>query len=198
MLRLKPTTIIALDPYSAGFSEIVLARFKGDFPTSGNLIQAVVLNPKEAGLSFETDLASVGDSTFDLSARKNVQMEAGKAQALFEREANSLEPSLIELFGAGRRAAEIARARREGIQIVRNRMVYLLVSSPESFARGVILELVRLIRLLFARFYTEEPYSLHVVVMLPSLFEHPGSVDYAATYALLKTLDQSASSGMVI
>jgi hypothetical protein len=198
MLRLKPTTIIALDPYSAGFAEMVLARFKRAFPTSGNLIQAVALNPGDAGLSLETDLASVGESTFDLAARNTVRMEAGKAQALFEHDANSLEPSLIELFGAGRRAAEIAQARRDGIEIVRNRMVYLLVSSSESFARGVILELVRLIRLLFARFYTEEPYSLHVVVMLPSLFEHPRSVDYAATYALLKTLDQSASSGMVI
>lgn len=200
MLKLKPITIIALDPHAASFCESVRQRLELDFGARGRLIQTYLLTGEGGKLRFDSNLAAAGDPRFDLQA---VRAEAGRpsaeeAGAMFEREAAGLEPDLIEMFGAGRSAAEIDAARHEGIEIVRNRMIFLMLSSSDPFASGVVVDLARQIRWLFATRFSQELFALQSVVLLPGLFERVESPDYAATYTLLKRLDHAMSKGIMV
>jgi hypothetical protein len=200
MLKLKPITIIALDPYAASFCESVRQRLELDFGTRGRLIQTYVLTGDGGALNFESNLAAASDPRFDLQvARTELKRpSAEEAHALFEREAARIEPTLIDMFGAGRRAPEMEAALREGIEIVRRRMIFLMLSSSDPFASGVVLDLAQQIRWLFATRFSQELFDLQLVVLLPGLFEHAESPDYAATYMLLKRLDHSMTKGMMV
>ncbi len=200
MQKLKPVTIIALDPHAAAFCEAVRGRLEKDFGARGRLIQTYSLINDGSTLKFESDLSATADLRFDLKAARNEakRMEAEEAHALFERESPNIEPALIEMLGAGRNSAEIDAARREGIEIVRTRMIFLVLSSSDSFARGLALDLTRQIRWLFATRFAQELFDLQSVVLLPGLFESPEPPDYAATYALLKQLDHSMTAGVMI
>lgn len=200
MQKLKPVTIIALDPHAAAFCVAVRGRLERDFGARGRLIQTYSLIKDGNTLKFESDLAATADSRFDLLAARTEakRMEAEEAQALFEREANSIEPNIIEMLGAGRSSAEIDAARREGIDIVRRRMIFLVFSSSDSFARGLVLNLTRQIRWIFATRFAQELFDLQAVVLMPGLFESPEPPDYAATYALLKKLDHSMTAGLMV
>jgi hypothetical protein len=201
VLRLKPITIIALDPHTSAFCDYLRGHLERGFGERGRLIQMQALVSDGGGaLKLEANLPSIADSRFDLQAARQgtKRIGADDAHSLFEKEAASLEPALIAMLGSGRRAAEIEAARREGIDIVKNRTIYLLLSSSDSFARGVLLDLAAQIRWLFAIRFTQELYTLDVVVMLPGLFEHAEPPDYAATYALLKKLDHSCTTGLMI
>jgi hypothetical protein len=109
-----------------------------------------------------------------------------------------LQGHLSEIFDAGRRAAEIDGAHLLGIELARNRAIYLLLSSADPVASGVIIELARLIRWLFVIRFVQELYELHAVVLLPNLFAQPSEADFAAAYDLLKRLDHSFASGLNI
>jgi hypothetical protein len=64
--RLKPTLILALDPFAAAFCEGVRSRLERDFGARGSLIQTYVLVRKGEQFYFESDLTLVKDETFDL------------------------------------------------------------------------------------------------------------------------------------
>jgi hypothetical protein len=201
MLRFKPITLIALDPYTAAFCEKVRLHLERDFGDRGSLLQSCALTADgKTSLGFVRDLSSVADFGFDLATTRQgpKRMQAAEAQAAFEASVANLEPLLNEMLESGRRATEIAKARQAGIEIVRNRMVYLLVSSTDTFANGTVIELARLIRWVFTTRFAQELYSLHAVILLPDLFEQAQHADYAAAYALLKKLDHSISSGLTI
>jgi hypothetical protein len=200
MLKLKPMTILALDPHAAAFCAAVRGRLARDFGARGRLIQTHMLLGDGKTLRFESDLDAVADTRFDLRAARMEakRMAAAEAHDLFEREATSLEPSLIEMLETGRSATEIDEARRDNIEIVRQRMIFLLFSSSDSFARGLALDLTRQIRWLFATRFSQEQFFLQAVVLLPGLFEHAEPPDCAATYELLKKLDHSVSQGMFV
>ncbi|HEY0408077.1 MAG TPA: hypothetical protein VGC89_20235 [Pyrinomonadaceae bacterium] len=200
MQKLKPMTILALDPHAAAFCAAVRGRLARDFGARGRLIQTHVLINDGQTLRFESDLDSVADPRFDLqAARAEAQrMTADEAHALFERERANLEPPLINMLETGRNATEIDAARRENIDIVRQRMIFLLFSSSDPFARGVALDLTRQIRWLFATRFSQEQFFLQAVVLLPGLFEKAEPPDYAATYDLLKKLDYSISEGLFV
>jgi hypothetical protein len=200
MQKLKPVTIIALDPHAAGFCAAVRRRLERDFGARGRLIQTYSLIHDGNTLNFESNLTSTADLRFDLRAARSEakRLEAEEAHALFERVANSIEPALIEMLGAGRSSVEIDEARRENIEIMRRRMIFLVFSSSDSFASGLVLDLARQIRWLFANKFTQELFDLQSIVLLPGLFEWPETPDYAATYALLKKLDYSMTTGLRI
>jgi hypothetical protein len=194
MLRLKPITILALDPHAAAFCISVRERLARDFGSRGNLIQTQVLTSDDGTLEFTKNLENVADPRFDLEfARQQANRpEPSAVHRLYEKDSASLEPSLIEMFESGRSAAEIDAARRDNVEIVRQRNIFLILSSSDPFANGVVINLTRQIRWLFATRFTEEQYFLQAVILLPGLFLHPEPSDYAATYDLMKKVDHSA------
>lgn len=200
MARMKPTILISLDPHAAAFCERAQAKLERDLGYSGSLVRSYgLIAPGDADPSLEKNLSAIADFAFQLSAPANdSKPSAEEAQADFESKSAGLEPELSEILEAGRRAAEIEKARQLGIELARNRLVYLVLSSADAAAGGVVIELARLIRWLFATRFTQELYELHAVVLLPDLFEQPQPAHFARAYALLKKLDHSVSTGLFI
>ena len=199
MLLLKPTTIIALDAHAAAFCEASCSRLERDFGTRGLLIQAHALTfTKAEGLTFDPLPSAFADPSFDLAAdgARERAWDTTEHEIIeaFKRDSAKVEAALSQIFRAGRRASEIESALRDGVRIAEERVVYLVLSSSEPFAGEVVLQVLRLIRWLFARRFTGEPYSLHLLVLLPDLLIGHGISHSAATYALLKVLDHAASS----
>ncbi|MEH1814491.1 MAG: hypothetical protein V7K26_06625 [Nostoc sp.] len=64
-----------------------------------------------------------------------------------------------------------------------------MLSASNQFARGVFFDIVRLIRWLFSKYFTDIPYSLEALLLLPGLFTQATTADYGAAYAFLKELD---------
>ena len=200
MSRLKPTILIALDRHAAAFCERVQLNLERDLGYRGSLVKSysLVLDD-ETGLAIEANLSAVADYSFTLSATEESNTSsAEEVQAVFETKSFELEPQLSEIFEAGRRYDEIQKAREAGIEIARNRMVYLVLSSADRVARGLIIEFARLIRWLFATRFSQELYELHAVVLLPNLFKQATQADFAAAYSLLKKLDHNLLSGLTI
>lgn len=200
MRRLKPTILISLDRYSAAFCERVQVKLERDLDYHGSLVQSygLVVGAEDA-THLEKDLAAIADRSFNLNTTRDVNRPtADEAQAAFEAKVYDLEPELSEMFEAGRRSVEIERARLSGIDLARNRMIYLLLSSVDSVANGVVIELARLLRWLFVTRFVQELCELHAVVLLPNLFEQPSKIDFAAAYALLKKLDHHFASSLTI
>ena len=199
MLLLKPTTIIALDAYAAAFCEASCARLERDFGLRGRLIQSHALTfSKPKGAEFVSLPSAFSDSTFDLGserARERAGAVSAKAVAeTFKHDSDKLEGALSLILRTGRKASEIESALRDGVRIAEERVVYLVLSSSEPFAGEVVLQVIRLIRWLFAKRFTGEPYSLHVIVLLPDLLVGHGPSHYGTTYALFKGLDHVAAS----
>ena len=200
MRRLKPTILISLDRKAVAFCERVQIKLERDLAYRGSLVQSYgLVADEEAPTHLERNLGAIADHNFNLTTTQDLtRPSADEAQAAFEGRAYDLEPELSEIIEAGRRSVEIERARLSGVELTRNRMIYLLLSSIDSVANGVLIELARLIRWLFATRFVQELYELHAVVLLPNLFEQPGSADFAAAYGLLKKLDHSFASGLTI
>src|SRR5215213_4563972 len=200
MLRLKPTILISLDRHAAAFCERVQLNLERDLGYRGSLVSSygVVVDDK-AVPAIHRNLSQIADYSFNLSPTRESKIPTSEeAQAVFESRSFELEPEISEIFEAGRDYTEIERARQAGIELAQNRMVYLLLSSADSVASGVIIELARLIRWLFTTRFSQELYELHSVVLLPNLFEHPNQKDFATAYALLKKLDYHISSGLTV
>ena len=200
MRRLKPTILISLDAWAAGFCERVQVKLERDLGYQGSLVQSygLVLNG-DGPPSLESDLAAIANRDFNLSTTRDLKRStADDIQSSFEAKSFDLEPKLSEILEAGLRAAEIERARLLGLDVARNRMVHLLLSSVDSAGNGVFIELARLIRWLFGARFIQELYELHAVVLLPNLFEQPSQADFAAAYGLVKKLDYNFASGLTI
>ncbi len=73
-----------------------------------------------------------------------------------------------------------------------------MLSASNHFAQGVVFELIRLLRWLFAKYFTDTPHNLEALLLLPGLFTQATTVDYGAAYTLLKELDYKMTSGVVI
>lgn len=200
MARLKPTILISLDRHAAAFCERVQFKLERDLGYRGSLVQSYGLQTgSDSGPAIEKDLSTIADFTFTLDTPSDVQRPSAEAaQRNFEAGSARLEPELSEILEVGRRAADIEKARQSGIELARNRLVYLVLSSTDPAAGGVVIELSRLVRWLFATRFTQELYELHAVVLLPNLFEQAQQADFATAYALLKKLDHHISSGLSI
>lgn len=199
MLKLKPTSLIALDPHTAAFCEAIRRGLETSRGGRDRLVQTSALVREGATLRLERDVASVAVPSFDLQEMRasSKQLKEEEARALFESERiPKLEPLLIEMLQAGRSFDEIKAARNAGIEVVRQRKIYLLLSASNSFAGSIVLDLAGLIRHLFDTLLTKEVFSLDAVVLLPHLFSKPTQPDFANTYGLLKKLDYSAVVGL--
>src|SRR6476661_10321467 len=105
MLRLKPTTLIALDPYTAAFCERVRSNLNRDFGARGSLIQSYALIVRDTEVGFEKDLLSVADFSFNSGGnRKPGRITADDARAAFESSSDKLEAALSEILDSGRRS----------------------------------------------------------------------------------------------
>ncbi len=200
MSRLKPTILIALDRNAAAFCERVQLNLERDLGYRGSLVKSygLVFDDKSTP-AIEPNLSAIADFSFTFSTTKESKpSNAGEVQTAFEAKSFELEPGLSEIFEAGRRFDEIQKAREAGIEVTRNRVVYLVLSSADCTASGTVIELTRLIRWLFATRFPQELYELHAVVLLPNLWEHATHAHFAGAYALLKKLDHNHSSQLVI
>ena len=200
MIRIKPITVIALDPHAAAFCDGVQSRIEYDFGRRGRLTQMRALVVDGNSLRFEDNLSAVADTGFDLKDARNGTRRTKPEEAtnLFDSSTASLEPALIELLSATRKAAEIETASAEAVEVTGPHVIYLVLSSCDPFASGVALRLAHLIRWLCAIRFSVEAFSLEAVVLLPEMFEHAEPLDYSAAYALLKKLDISATAGIDI
>lgn len=200
MPRLKPTILIALDRHAAAFCERVQINLERDLGYRGSLVKSysLVLDDK-IGPAIDSNLSAFSDFSFTLFVPKESDTPTAKeVQAVFETRSFELEPALSEILQAGRRYDEIQKAREAGIEIAQKRMVYLVLSSVDRVASGVIIEFGKLIRWLFVTRFPQELYDLHAVVLLPNLFENATQSHFAAAYGLLKKLDHSLLSGLTI
>src|SRR5689334_13728205 len=200
MRRLKPTILISLDRFAAAFCERVQIKLERELAYEGSLARSygLVLD-SGAPACLERNLAALADCSFNFtSAPESIRPGASEAQAAFDARSSDLEAELSAILEAGRRATEIERARLTGIDVARNRVIYLLFSSADPVANGVVIELARLIRWLFVTRFVQELYELHAVVLLPNLFEQPSKSEFAAAYGLLKKLDHSFTTDLTI
>lgn len=200
MSRLKPTILIALDRHAAAFCERVQLDLERDLGYRGSLVKSYsLLLDDKTGPAIDENLSAIADASFTLStAEESNTATAEEVQAVFETRSFELEPGLSEIFEAGRRYDEIQKAREAGIEIVQNRRIYVVLSSANCVASGMIIEVARLIRWLFTTRFPQELYELHAVVLLPNLFEQATQTHFAAAYALLKKLDHNLFSGLTI
>ena len=200
MLKLKPITIIALDALAAGFCAEVRKRLTNKGDGRGRLIQMYVLVHDGASLRFEGDLGSVADTSFDLRLIANVSkgVSAEQAGELFNEFATKLEPHLIFIISGTHQDDESDATQYQRIEIVGPHLIYLVMSSTDQFASGVLIEAARLIRWLFATRFADDPFSLESVILLPELFAHAEETEYANAYALLKKIDYSTDEGIII
>lgn len=206
---LKPTLILALDPFAAAFCAEARRRLErrlgADFGERNGLVQGCALARGCDALRFERDLdAYLGPggeyAEFDLEkARARLgAADAGEAEQLFDRRQDQAADALSEILLEARGLGDIGAARRAGFEVSGARLIYLVLSSVDPFAVGAVLELSRVIHWLFATRFQDELYTLHALVLLPDLFANHGSADYATAYGLLKKLDDAFANGLAV
>src|ERR1051326_1917096 len=130
MRRLKPTILISVDRKAAAFCERVQVKLERDYAYEGSLLQSYGLFVDgDTPPSLEVSLAAIADNRLDRKTSADVKRPAAdEIQAAFEAKTFDLEARLSEIFEAGRRAAEIERARLLDIDVARNRVIYVLLS----------------------------------------------------------------------
>ena len=206
---LKPTLILALDPFAAAFCAEVNRRLQlrlgTNFGEQNTLVQACALTGSGDALALDLDLAPYLDANgiytdFDLEAMRARlgTTPAADAEQLFDRGQDTVEDALSDVLLQARSLHDIEAARRAGYEVSDSRLIYLVLSSVDSFAVGAVLRVARIIRWLFSTRLADELHTLHALVLLPDLFKNHGSTDYATTYGLLKKLDDAFINGLSV
>src|SRR6185436_11634772 len=150
MLKLKPTTLIALDPYSAGFCKAISERFEREFGGHRRFLQTRVLVSDGKLFILEDNLDSVADVSFDLETTRagNKRLKAEDALDLFKRQSATLEQDLINMMASTDLSVEAQTGQESEIEgnnrHLLARRFCLVLSGSDSFARGVVLDLARL------------------------------------------------------
>jgi len=204
---LKPTLILALDPFAAAFCAEVRRRLERrlgmGFSKRNTLIQTCALACGGDTLGFDFDIDRYSDSEgeyadFDLEkarARFNVS-DSGEAKRLFESWPDQAADALSKILLEARSLGDIEAARLAGFEVADARLIYFVLSSVDPFAVGAVLELARVIHWLFATRFQDELYTLHALVLLPELFANHSTADYVTTYGLLKKFDDAFVNGL--
>ena len=197
MQRIKPTTIIALDPHAAAFCAAVGERVGRGSGGRGGFTQFRALAADGEHIRLEELPASPSAGGFELGAgASSPPPRAAEFQAAFARDAEGIEADIAELLKQGQSFTERQSALRDQMEIADERMIYFVLSSHNPLACGVILDLVSLVHFLRGRRFADELFTMHAVVLLPELFKNPSPRDYATTYALFKKLDDAALNGV--
>ncbi len=196
--RLKPTTILALDALAVRLCQAVRPRLEQHFGARGRLIQLHALAREQDILRFDSDLAAGSDAGSDPGAARAVDgcESAQQIDALFERSKAVLDAALIKILEVGTNITEVIEADAANVQIVNERVIFLVFSSAEPSRGAIPLELARRIQWLLQRRFPGELHSLHCVILLPGLLDNPGPEDYSANYALLKRVDEAITRGI--
>jgi hypothetical protein len=187
----KPTILLALDPHSA----VLCAATKRQLQKLNNphhLIQTYTLTYDGQTFSFNTDLDHT-DINFDLA-----QKQVSEIRTKFNQQASSLQTTLIDLLKSATQSPNAIAAKNQGVQISSTHRIYLMLSANNLKARGVVFDLVRLIRWLFSKYFTDIPHQLEALLLLPGLFTEVTTTDYSDAYAFLKELDDKMTNGVVI
>ncbi|MEH2080454.1 MAG: hypothetical protein V7K89_10720 [Nostoc sp.] len=194
----KPTILLALDPHSAAFCAAMKRQLQ-EFPaTQSCLIQTYTLTWDGQTFSFNSELDRFADTSFDLAQTHSKQAYVSKIRTQFSEATGELQTALIELLKTASQSKEVLAAKRQGVEISNSHQVYLMLSVSNQFAKGVVFDIVRLIRWLFSNYFVDIPYSLEALLLLPGLFSQAKTADYGAAYAFLKELDHKMTSGVVI
>ncbi|MBD2358508.1 hypothetical protein H6G41_28510 [Tolypothrix sp. FACHB-123] len=194
----KPTILIALDPHSAAFCAAIKRQLQELSTIQSRLIQTYALTWDNQTFGFSTDLDRFADGSFDLAQTHSKKAAVSQIRTQFNQAANQLQTELIDLLKTLNQLPEAIAAKRQGIEIGNSHRVYLMLSASNNFAPGVVFELVRLMRWLFTKYFTDTPHSLEALLLLPGLFNQATAFDYGAAYTFLKELDYKMTSGVVI
>ncbi|MEH2300615.1 MAG: hypothetical protein V7K88_16850 [Nostoc sp.] len=194
----KPTILLALDPHSAAFCAAIKRQLQ-EFPAAQScLIQTYTLTWDGQTFSFSSELDQFADTSFDLAQTHSKQAYVSKIRTQFSEATGEIQTALIELLKTASQSKEAIAAKRQGVEISSTHRIYLMLSVSNQFARGVVFDIVRLIRWLFSKYFTDIPYSLEALLLLPGLFTQATTADYGAAYTLLKELDYKMTTGVVI
>ncbi|WP_375511964.1 hypothetical protein [uncultured Nostoc sp.] len=194
----KPTILLALDPHSAAFCAAIKRQLQ-EFPAAEScLIQTYTLTWDGQAFGFSSELDRFADTSFDLAQTHSKQAYVSKIRTQFSEATGEIQTALIELLKTASQSKEAIAAKRQGVEISSSHQVYLMLSVSNQFAKGVVFDIVRLIRWLFSNYFVDIPYSLEALLLLPGLFSQATTADYGAAYAFLKELDYKMTSGVVI
>lgn len=204
---LKPTFILALDPFAAAFCAEARRRLERQLEVNFNerntLIQACALIEDHENLRFDFDLDAYLNpereyTRFNLAQARvhSNGSDLGETERFFGSRQDQVEDAVSEVLLGARSLSDIEAARRAGFDVSQARVIYLVLSSSHPFAVNVVLELVRVIHWLFATRFYNDLYRIHALVLLPELFANPSNPDYATTYGLLKKLDDAFANGI--
>lgn len=187
----KPTILLALDPHSAVLCAATKRQLQ-KLNSPHHLIQTYTLTYDGQTFSFNTDLDHA-DISFDLA-----QKQVSEIRTKFNQQASSLQTTLIDLLKSANQSTQAQAAKNQGVQISNTHRIYLMLSANNLKARGVVFDLVRLIRWLFSKYFTDIPHQLEALLLLPGLFTEVTTADYSDAYAFLKELDDKMTNGVVI
>jgi hypothetical protein len=201
----KPTILLALDPHSAAFCAAIKRQLQ-EFPADQScLIQTHTLTWDGQAFGFSSELDQFADTSFDLAQTHSKQAYVSKIRTQFSDATGELQTALIELLKTANQSKKAMSttgyayaAKPQGVEISSSHRVYLMLSASNQFARGVVFDIVRLIRWLFSKYFTDIPYSLEALLLLPGLFTQATTADYGAAYVFLKELDYKMIGGIVI
>ncbi len=193
----KPTILLALDPHSAAFCAAIKRQLQ-QLNAQSSLIQTYTLTLDGQAFGFSTELEPFADTSFDLAQTHSKQASVSEIRTQFTQVASSLQTALIDLLKSANQSPEAIAAKRQGVEISSSHRVYLMLSTSNPFSRGIVFELVRLMRWLFIKYFTDVPHSLEALLLLPGLFAQVTTADYGAAYALLRELDYKMTTGVVV
>ncbi len=190
----KPTILIALDPHSVALCNAIKGQLTELNNIPSHLIQIYTLNQENQDFSFSSELNNT-DSSFDLERTNNRQISVSQINTQFNRTTDTLQTELIDLIKNATHSESVIDLKRQGVEISTTHRIFLMMSIINPEVRGVVFDLVRLIRWLFNKYFTHIPYSLESLLLLPGLFTQVTTPDYGEAYAFLRELDHKMSSG---
>ncbi|TAE61308.1 MAG: hypothetical protein EAZ76_02730 [Nostocales cyanobacterium] len=190
----KPTTIFALDPYSALLCAAIQKQLKRNSQIQGNLLQIYALTWDALSFNFTTELQSINTQKLDKDKISQQLNSVPRIREQFKQATGKLQSPLIELLKASYNSPEVIAARRKGVNISNQHRIYIMMSVSEQISRGVFFELSRLLRWLFSKFFVDIPHSLEPILLLPDLFPAANNSDYSAAYGFMKELDFTMSN----
>ena len=190
----KPTILIALDPHSAAFCSAIKGQLQELNNVQSRLIQTYTLTQNNQAFGFSSELNNA-DSSFDFEVTNSKQISISQIKAQFNQTTDTLQTELINLIKTATQSESAIALKRQGVEISSTHRIFLMMSISNPEVRGIVFDLVRLIRWLFNKYFTHIPYSLEGLLLLPGLFTQVTTPDYGEAYAFLRELDDKMSGG---
>lgn len=194
----KPTILLALDPHSAALCVAIKRQLQQLHTVQSSLIQTYTLAWDGQTFGFSNELDQFNDASFDFTLTNARQASVSQLSHQFKQGAKELQTSLIDLIKSVHQSPEAITAKNAGVDISSWYRIYIMFSASDEQARELVFDLSRLIHWLFNKYFTDIPYSLEALLLLPGLFAQARTENYSAAYQLLKELDDKMTKGVVI